>query len=336
MKKVILNILKVIGFLLIGATLFWLVYRYQDIKTIKESILKANPWWLLLSMALGLLSHISRSLRWELLINPLGYNPRKRTLFYSVMIMYFTNYAIPRSGEVVRSGIISRYEKIPFPALLGTVVTERAIDFIMLFILTFIVALTQFSVILHFFKNNESAQQTLNNIHNSAYLFIIALISFIVFIILIYIFRKKLKQTKLYKKFQKLIEDFIAGIKAVAKIENKILFILHTLFIWSMYFVMIFVVFKAFSFTQHLSILTGLTIFVMSSFGMVFPSPGGIGSWHFMAIETLFIYGIPRVQGSAFAFAAHESQMIMLFTFGIISLIASSLIKPRDSKISKI
>lgn len=336
MKKVILNSLKIIGFLLIGATLFWLVYRHQDIKTIKDSILKANPLWLVLSMSLGLLSHISRSLRWELLIRPLGYGPRKRTLFYSVMIMYFTNYAIPRSGEVVRSGLVSKYEKIPFSALLGTVVTERAIDFIMLSILTLIVALTQFSVVINFFKNNESAQQTLNNIHNSAYIFVVALISFIIFVLLIYVFRKKIQETILYKKFQKLIEDFIAGIKAVAKIENKFLFIFHTIFIWSMYFIMIFVVFKAFPFTQNLGILTGLTIFVMSSFGMVFPSPGGIGSWHFMAIETLFIFGIPRVQGSAFAFAAHESQMIMIFAFGIISLIASSLLKSIDSKTSKI
>ncbi len=250
------------------------------------------------------------------------------------MIMYLTNYAIPRSGEVARSGLVSRYEKIPFSALLGTVVTERAFDFLMLFILSIVVALTQFSVIIDFFKHNQSARETLEHFSNSAFLFIILLVSIIVFISLLYFFRKKIKQSKLYKKFQKLIEDFVSGLKTVASMENKILFIAHTLFIWAMYFVMIYVVFKAFPFTQHLGILAGLTVFVMSSFGMVFPSPGGIGSWHFMAIETLFIYGIPRVQASAFAFAAHESQMLMLITLGLLSLLTISLTKPFESKIN--
>ncbi|MEA3450270.1 MAG: lysylphosphatidylglycerol synthase transmembrane domain-containing protein [Bacteroidota bacterium] len=336
MKKKIVDTIKIIGFLIIGLSLFWLVYRNQDIEIIKKSILEANLWWLVLSVALGLLSHVSRALRWKLLIAPLGYNPRKLTLFYSVMIMYLTNYAIPRSGEIVRCGIISKYEKIPFSALLGTVITERAFDFLMLFILAFIVAITQFTVILDFLNNNPSAQETINNISSSSSFFVILLVSFIVFLLLFYFFRKKIKQTKLYNKFYQLFENFILGLKTVANMKQKGLFIAHTIFIWSMYFVMIVVVFKAFSFTHHLGILAGLTVFVMSSFGMVFPSPGGIGSWHFMAIETLFIYGISKVQASAFAFAAHESQMIMLIAVGLFSLIAVSFIKPFNSKSKKI
>jgi len=335
MKKKIIDSLKIIGFLIIGVFLFWLVYKEQDIATIKKSILNANLWWLFLSVILGLLSHISRALRWELLINPLGYKPRKLTLFYSVMVMYLTNHAIPRSGEIVRCGIISRYEKIPFSSLLGTVITERAIDFLMLFVLTLIVALTQFSVVLDFFNNNPSAQETLNKINSSSSFFVILLVCFVVFLLLLYFFRKKIKQTKIYKKIYQLFENFISGLKTVATMKRKGLFIAHTIFIWLMYFVMIVVVFRAFSFTYHLGILAGLTVFVMSSFGMVFPSPGGIGSWHFMAIETLFIYGISRVQASAFAFAAHESQMIMLIVVGLSSLIAVSFIKPLKSKIEK-
>jgi uncharacterized protein (TIRG00374 family) len=333
MKKRIVNIVKILAFLLIGAILFWLVYRNQDIETIKNALKKANLWWLLVSIILGLLSHISRAIRWNMLINPIGYKARNTTLFYSVMIMYLTNYAIPRSGEVVRCGITSKYEKIPFTALLGTVVTERVIDFIMLFLLTFIVALTQFNVIVDFLNNNESAQQTVENLTSSVWLLVSILVLIIFLIILLVVFRKKIKQTKLFQKFKKLIDDFIAGIKSVASLEKKWAFIGHTIFIWTMYFTMIFIVFQAFDFTRHLGILAGLTVFVMSSFGMVFPSPGGIGSWHFMAIETLFIYGIDKTQASAFAFAAHESQMIMLIIVGLLALIATSVIKPKDSKI---
>ncbi|OQX97231.1 MAG: hypothetical protein B6I20_13070, partial [Bacteroidetes bacterium 4572_117] len=97
-------------------------------------------------------------------------------------------------------------------------------------------------------------------------------------------------------------------------------FIFHSVFIWVMYFLMIYVTFWSFKFTEHLSLMTGLTIFVMASFGMVVPSPGGIGTWHFMAIETLVIYGIERTpDANAFAFAAHGAMTLFLIAVGVIS-----------------
>ncbi|MBN2662782.1 MAG: flippase-like domain-containing protein [Bacteroidales bacterium] len=332
MNKKILNILKVIGFIFIGAVLFWLVYKNQDFETIKQAVLKAKFEWLLLSMVLGLLSHYSRAARWKLLLKPLGYDVRKKTLFFSVMIMYLTNHAIPRSGEIVRCGVVNRYEKVPFSTLLGTVFTERVIDVIVLFILTVIVAATQFHVLIDFLNNNQAAQENLDKISNSLGIILAAFVIFVSMLILMFVFRKKIKQLGIYKKFQKLIEDFLEGLKSVLKLEKKWLFIAHTIFIWGMYFVMIYVVFFAFDFTSHLSVMAGLTIFVLSSFGIVIPSPGGIGTWHFIAIETLFVYGIEKDNGRAFAFAAHESQMIMLIVVGILSLLSTSLIKAKESK----
>ncbi|MBN2890613.1 MAG: flippase-like domain-containing protein [Bacteroidales bacterium] len=327
--------LKITGFILIGLILFWLVYHKQDFKSIKEALKKANYWWLLFSMFLGLLSHISRSLRWRLLIEPLGYKPRNKTLFLSVMIMYLTNMAIPRSGEILRCTITSRYEKIPFTSLLGTVVTERIIDMIILLILTIVVAISQFSVVLDFLTTNESAQKTIQNITQSAGILIAIFVIGIFSLILLFVFRKKIAKTKIYLKFQKFIEDFVAGIKSVIALKNKWIFIAHSLFIWTMYFVMIYVAFWAFDFTSHYGVMVGLTAFVMASYGMVFPSPGGIGSWHFMVIETLFIYGLSRENGHIFAFGAHESQMIMLIIAGFIAFYATSLLKSVDSKINK-
>lgn len=333
MKEKILKILKIVAFIGVGVLLFWLVYRKQDIKSIKESLMQANYWWLIFSMFLGVLSHLSRGLRWRLLLEPIGYKPRNKTLFYSVMIMYLSNLAIPRSGEIVRCSYVSRYEKIPFTTLLGTVVTERIIDVIILLILTLVVVITQFSVLSDFITTNEAAQKIIGTLSNSVGILITLFVLGIVFLILLFVYRKKIAQTKIYKKLQKLIEDFIAGIKSVATLEKKWLFIGHSLFIWIMYFIMIYVAFFAFDFTSHFGIMVGLTAFVMSAYGIVFPSPGGIGTWHFMVIETLFIYGLGRTEGSAFAFGAHESQTLMLIIVGLISLVATSFIKINQSKI---
>jgi glycosyltransferase 2 family protein len=331
LKETFKKTIKITLFILIGLLLFWLVYKNQDIETIKSALKEANYWWLLLSLFLGLLSHISRAVRWRLLIEPLGYKPRRLTLFYSVMIMYLTNLAIPRSGEIVRCSIINRYEKVPFSSLLGTVITERIIDMVILLLLSVVVAITQFSVVIDFLNNNESAQQTIDKIGQSAGILIGILVVGVISLVLLFVFRKKIAKTKLYKKFQKLIDDFIAGIKSVATLKNKWQFIAHSLFIWFMYFIMIYVAFMAFDFTKDFGLMVGLTAFVMASFGMVFPSPGGIGSWHFMVIETLFIFGLNKTDGSAFAFGAHESQLIMLIVVGFIALIATSLIKPKKS-----
>lgn len=284
-------------------------------------------------MLLGLLSHISRALRWEMLVEPLGYKPRKKVFFYSVMIMYLTNYAIPRSGEVVRAGVASKYEKIPFIALLGTIITERAIDFIMLFILTAIVLLSKFGVFTQFLANNEAINERFNNIINSIWLIVGFVLFFLLILALLIIFRKKIAKTKIYKKFQKTINDFVNGLKSVGTVKNKLVFFAHSIFIWIMYFVMIYVSFQAFDFTKNLDLMTGLTVFVFASLGMVFPSPGGIGSWHFLVIETLYIFGISRNLGRTFAFAAYASQMIMLLVFGLLSLYLISKLIPQDSKI---
>ncbi|MDF1546427.1 MAG: lysylphosphatidylglycerol synthase domain-containing protein, partial [Bacteroidales bacterium] len=120
----------------------------------------------------------------------------------------------------------------------------------------------------------------------------------------------------------------------IKNLEKKWLFIAHSFFIWIMYFLMIYVTFWSFEFTSHLSLLTGLTIFVMASFGMVAPSPGGIGTWHFMVIETLVIYGVERTpDASAFAFAAHGTMTLLIIVVGLISLLLIPIYNKKTAKI---
>ena len=141
-KKKLWKAIKIILFLSVGIFLFWLVYRDMDFSEVIETLPKFNYWWLTLALAVQMLSHVSRAIRWNLLIQPLGYNPRKINTFLSVMIMYLMNFAIPRSGEVSRCGVLSQYEKIPFSKLLGTMILERLFDVIMMFLLAFIVFLS--------------------------------------------------------------------------------------------------------------------------------------------------------------------------------------------------
>jgi uncharacterized protein (TIRG00374 family) len=237
------------------------------------------------------------------------------------MIMYLSNMAIPRSGELVRCGVMSRTEKIPFSKLLGTVVTERIIDFVILFIMLAVVLATQMHVVNDLLDNNPDMKANIKGLISSTPFIVGGIVFVILIIVLLYVFRSKLKHSKIYIKIRDIFINFWEGIKSILKMDKKFAFIAHSLFIWIMYFSMIYVVFWSFEFTEHLTLLTGLTVFVMSAFGMVAPSPGGIGTWHFMVIQTLIVYGISKDDAGAFAFAAHGSMTLMMIVVGVLSVI---------------
>jgi len=333
MKEKILKTLKFVVFLGIGVLLFWLVYKDQPISEIITALKNANYFWIIISLIISLSSHVSRALRWNILIESLGYKPRKLNTFFAVMIMYLANTAIPRSGEITRCGVVKRYEDIPFTKLLGTVVIERAVDFLMLFILIAIVLMTQFNVFIEFAKNNPGMGEKFALIWKLQNLIILLVVA-IVFLSIILVSRKKIMSTKLYLKFKELFVNFFEGIKTVKNLEKKWQFIAHSIFIWTIYFVTIYITFFSFEFTRHLSLLTGLTIFVMASIGFVAPSPGGIGTWHFMVIETLVIYGVAKTpDANAYAFAVHGSTTLFIVIMGLISLLLIPILNKKNKSI---
>jgi len=335
MSKKLKNIFKIIIFFSVGIAIFWWVSKDQDWNALKNALSNANYTWIIVALGLGVLSHLSRAARWNLLIKPMGYNPKLINSFFSVMIMYLSNMAIPRSGEVIRCGVMSKTEDIPFTKLLGTVFIERVIDFVMLFIFLAIVLFSQLDEIIKLVTNNPDLKDKLDNLTSSTPTLIFLAIFFILLFVLLYVFRNKIMQTKLFSKIKNIISQFADGIKSVFKMEKKFEFIAHSIFIWVMYFTMIYIVFWSFEFTENLSLITGLTVFVMSAFGMVAPSPGGMGTWHFMVIETLYVYGVEKSDAYAFAIASHESMTIMMIVVGVASIILLPILnKKKEVKVS--
>ncbi len=314
------TIIRFLIFLSVGIFLFWLVYRDQPMDKILDALKNANYFWIFVSFIIAFFSHLSRAMRWNILIETLDYKPRLANTFFATMIMYLSNTAIPRSGEIVRCGVLKKYENIPFSKLLGTVVVERVFDFIMLFAMLGVVLITQFSVVIEFVNQHPEMKQKLA-FFNQTSVIVGSFLAIFLFAILIFVFRNKIKNSFIFLKIKNLSANFVSGLKTVGSLDKKWQFIAHSLFIWCAYFFMIYVVFWAFEFTEHLSMLAGLTVFVMASFGMVAPSPGGIGTWHFMTIETLILYGIAKTpDASAFAFAAHGSMTLFVVFLGLVSV----------------
>ena len=329
MKQKIYKTLKFISFFLLGILIFWMVYKDQDINRIKSILTnEVNYFWIFVSVFLGLLSHISRTLRWNLMIEPLDHKPRTLNTFLAVMIGYLMNLALPRMGEISRCGVLSRYEKIPFTKLVGTVVLERLIDMLTLLLLLLIVVFTQFGQVVEFLNNNPEVKDKLEKIVYSPFL-----IGGLVFVLaVIWLSRHKIRQSSLMQKALSFISQFVEGFRSIRNIKSKSAFIFHSLFIWFLYYAMLYCVFFSFGFTSHLSPLAGLTVFVLGSFGMVAPVQGGIGAWHFMVIEGLALYGVDKADGKIFALLAHGSTTIVLIVFGLIALLVLPFVNERKEE----
>ncbi|MDP4225111.1 MAG: lysylphosphatidylglycerol synthase transmembrane domain-containing protein [Bacteroidota bacterium] len=329
-RKKLWNILKYIIFLAIGIFIFWWIYKDFKLEDIKAIFKELNYGWLILTIFLGFLSQLSRAIRWNMLIRPLGYKPKLKNTFLAVVVLYFVNLLIPRAGEIARCTVLTKYEKIPLSKLIGTVIVERLADFITMIILGIIIFSINVSSLQKFlFLHPEINNKLIKLLSLTNVLFGIAVLFFI---LLIFIIAKPWKHSKMGEKVKKIKHNFTDGIKSIMKLENKWYFIGHTLLIFTLWLLMLYAVFLAFPPTRHLSIWTGMFTFLMGSFAMLAPVQGGIGPWHFMIYETLSIFGISLADGKIFALIAHTSTNLINLVFGFLALLLLPLVNQKKKK----
>ena len=318
MNKQVSNILKFLLFLGIGIFLIWLSVQNlteENKKQIYDALHHADYTWIVISIFVGMLSHVSRAIRWKMLLAPLGHNPKTSNTFFAVMVGYFGNYAIPRLGEVSRCGILTRYEKIPFAESFGTVIVERIVDVICFFILVIIVLLVQFNKISSYLSENLFPAFS-EKISNSSTLLFILLGAGIVFLILFFVFRNKIKG-----KLKNLISGFTEGLKTIRKLKSSWLFILHSLFIWFIYYAMLHLCFLCLGETKNLSFGAAITTLLVATL-TVMVTPGGLGAYPIAVASILSIYGVEAdTVGIAIGWLVWLSQFVAIVFFGLLSLV---------------
>ena len=322
MKKHLKTILKVTISLLMGIFIFWWAYRTMDTEKIFE-ILRNNVRYkyIWIGVFIGVLADLFRALRWKMQIDALGeQKPTTLNTFFAVMIGYFVNFLVPRAGEVVRCGIINRYHKIAFTKVLGTMIAERAFDIIIMLLLTVVGVLLQMTL----FKKIVPDGMTFS--FSGAYYWIGGIL---LLVLLFFVFRSKLKNTFAYKKIASVLKDIGLGIKTSLQLKKRYLFFLYTLGIWGCYYLMVYVPIFAFDFTSHLSVAAVFFVFIMGNLGTAAPVQGGIGTWHFMTIMSLMLFGVGEVEAGAFALIVHGSQMFSYMVGGILSFIGLPIANAR-------
>lgn len=324
MNKALSSLLKILVFAGLGILLFWLVVRGMNFQLIATNLENADYKWIPLIVVIGFISNVNRSIRWNMLLKPLGYRPRFINTFCAVIIGYFANLGLPRLGEVSRCAILNRYEKIPMDKSLGTVFTERVIDVITLFVCLLIVLLFEFdrvNKIVGEFILNPLANKFNAFANNSNTFYVIVLTAFLLSITTIYIGWRYLRNTIFYTKLMNLLKGFAEGIASVRRIEKPWLFLFHTISLWTMYWLMAYVTFKTLGFTYHLNLGVGFVVMVFGAFGFAAPVQGGFGVFHFIVSQTLVQYNIALENGLSYAILSHATQTLIVILFGLIALI---------------
>ena len=147
--------------LLVLAALVYFAFRKVELQELQALVRRADATLVLTAMGVGLLSHLIRARRWQLLLNTLDRPTNLFSAFYAVMLGYFCNLLLPRVGEAVRCAVVSKQSGVKLEKSLGTMVTERLADVFVMLLLTIVTVLLSLSTFgalyFHFFGGYREA-----------------------------------------------------------------------------------------------------------------------------------------------------------------------------------
>ena len=318
-KSIFRTILKIVLPLAFGCLLLWFLYRKMDVSEIWRVVREGVRYDIILfSLLFGLFANIVRGFRWGLLIGSLGERFKMSNMVYAVLGNYAVNLVLPRVGEVWRCGVITKYDKISFSKLLGTLFIDRVSDTVMVGMITLCIFIFNIGFFTDFFAKNPELLDGFRSMFNSMWIYVSA----VIFMALIWFVFTYMSKFTLVQKAKGLLRNIWEGMKSIWLLEHKVRFLVETFLIWGGYFCYFYITFYAFDFTKDLGVVVGLITFTMSSIGVAVPVQGGIGPWHFMVIATLVCFGVNENDAAAFALVVHTVQTVWTGLCGLFGIVA--------------
>jgi len=304
--------------LIVAALFTWLAVRNVDAAEFWGQFSSVTFYWLPAFLIVLALSHFLRALRWRLLLKEReqGKVPRS-TLFAGVMFGYMMNNIFPRLGEISRPVYVAKKHGLSSGNLLGTIVVERLIDICTMLALMALVAIlltTDFMLLEQLLGIDGWAWYTYMIL--PAILIFITLSIYFFYRILIYIDQNHTVSNKLINKIITTGRSFGEGMISIRNIRNWPAFLLLTAGIWAGYIAMTYIPFWMLGLQAQygLTLQSAIVLTVVSSIGVSIPTPGGIGSYHLLMQQSMWLlYGVPLATALTYATVAHGAMMILIF-----------------------
>ena len=334
MSKNTKSVIQFIVLLGIGILLVWLSFRsvWTEKDKIINSFRNANYFWVTISILIALLSHVLRAFRWNYLLKPAGYSVKPANAVGAVLVSYFANYGLPRMGEITRCTLVTKYDNVPFEVALGTVITERIVDMLLLIVIFFLTLFAQFSQLKDLAAKYifDPLLIKLKAVSANPYQLIFIIGGVILFIAILWFLRKKMSNS-FGGKIGNILKGFAKGLSSVKDMEKKYQFVILSLAIWAAYFYSLYFAMFAFTGTSELGQSECLVLLLFGTFGVVF-TPGGLGVYPALITGLLiYTYGIDEITAFAFPWMTWTSQFILIVVLGSLSLILLPIINKNKS-----
>lgn len=297
----------------LGIGILWWMYRGTNWSDFGHYVLhEMNWWWMLLSLAFGILPQMARAWRWKMALEPLGEHPRRTSCIDAIFMSYAASLIIPRVGEVTRCGTLKTADGVSFTKSLGTVVTERLVDSLLMLLFTGIAFLLQLPMFLRFLKEtNTNIGDLLYRFTGTGYI-----VTFICLVAALIAGLVAIRRFSFFKKGRDMLRDMWEGVLSLRKVRNLPLYLFYSVLIWVGYFLHFYIAFFCFDFTTHLSIGAAFLIFCVGTFAVLVPTPNGAGPWHFAVKTMLVLYGVAETQAIMFALTVHTIQTALVVLLG--------------------
>lgn len=337
MNKTLKNILTIVISLVFAGFFMWLALGGMDFEKIKIALTQANYFWVAVSAFFAVLAYGFRAVRWNLLLEPMGYKIKNSSAFWTIAFGYMMNLTIPRSGEIARATALFGVEKIPVEKSFATIVIERVVDFCFMLFFLLLTLIFNGKVLWLFVermkgyqsdevKKTSALDEILLNlgVENLAqfyfWLKIILVIAILGGIIMMLM--------KFREKLITFVKGILEGLMSIFKMKERLKFLLYSAGIWACYFLSAYVICFALEETSHFSIGDGFLIITAGTLGMMVPTSGGAGSFHIavkLAIAGIFV-SMGKSQetgeeiGLTYAFISHTMQMVCTLLIGLLAM----------------
>ena len=322
MKKILSNSIKISISLIIAAVVLYFVYRDYDFSEFSSRLSEMRLGWLFAALSFSAIGPLLRGLRWNLLLEPIGYIVPRRDTILTVFTGYAANIIIPRFGEISRCAILDEYDKVPFSKSFGTLVAERFVDMILLILIAAGTIITQYDKFLSLFAGKADVTAEQEVIEKQPQWGLIAIIAAL--LLLCWWLCAKFH---LWQKVVQFVKDFWAGFLSLKQVRNLPLFLIYSVGIWICYYLEMYLAFYCIDSIAAVGPIAGLVCFVSGSIAVLVPTPNGAGPWHFAITSMLVLYGVSQYDAQTFALVLHTSQTATYLLCGAIAWIALHFVR---------
>lgn len=320
MEKKSTRILKTALSLGLAAALLWWCFRGIGWSDFLEGLRSCRWEFVLLSMLFGALPLLLRGFRWRMLLLPIDPSLRARDCIHAGNICMLVNLVLPRVGEVVRCGYITRHsapdekgrKKASFDKVFGTVLVDRLWDtvFIALLLLAFLALLWQRfgSFFLEKVLGPASARLGV--------LWILPGVALAAVLFLWLLWRLR-ERNPFFGKVWGFFRGIGSGLQSCLQMRRGWLFLVYTVLVWLCYWMAVQGTIWAIPALDSLTPVDGFFLMMVGAVSSLVPVPGGFGAYHYLLMLTLqTMYGVPAELGLVFATLAHESQTLVQILCG--------------------